>query len=497
MVISERSDTPATSPHALGGDRHLCLFYDHDPAEQMPVLAPFIRDGLSEGARCIYVADDQSTGEFSAALAAYGVDVRRETERGALLLWSRAEWRQPGELDSARKSAQVRAAIDDALAAGFRGVRFGVEMTWTLEPDIDAERLRHWESTINTIFTPDVPARIICQYNRSRLAPAALHAALSSHPLAVVGSETYANPFYDAPLVLEGSAPPVDDDAAAAGWKISRLRWLRAYERERQRRVRAEAALAVAQAQRRRAEELIEAATSATSEIRDAYAVADDFVSLVSHELRTPIATVLGNAKLLRARAHLLDEASLEQSLDDMVTEGERLVRIVDNMFLLARAGRGLQPQVEPIDVGRTVERAVREFRKRARHRVTTECPPGTYALAEASYVEQVMLNLLSNAQKYSPESHVVHVTVAATDAEVEVAVTDGGGGVEPDDLEAVFKPFFRGEDAARRAGGMGIGLTACKRLVEAMHGSIRAETTRGGGARFVFTLPALEAAPE
>ena len=65
-------------------------------------------------------------------------------------------------------------------AAGFPAVRFAVEMTWTLGPDINAARLRHWEATINTIFTPDVPARIICQYSRKRLAPEAIEAGLAT-----------------------------------------------------------------------------------------------------------------------------------------------------------------------------------------------------------------------------------------------------------------------------------------------------------------------------
>lgn len=75
------------------------------------------------------------------------VDVESEINRGALKLWTRKEWRQPGRLDSQKKSGQVQRLIDDALKGGVSGIRFAVEMTWTLSPDIDAERLKHWEAT--------------------------------------------------------------------------------------------------------------------------------------------------------------------------------------------------------------------------------------------------------------------------------------------------------------------------------------------------------------
>jgi hypothetical protein len=181
---------------------HLCLFYDEDPHEQLPVVLPFISQGLSSGERCVYVADDLTVFQLHQALAGAGVDAVTEMARGALLLLTRADWRQPGELCSDSKAQQVRGMIESALDAGFTGVRFGIEMTWTLGPTIDAAALRHWEATINTIFTPELPARIICQYSRWRLTSGALHAGLVTHPQAVVGNGLYANPFYGGPAIL-------------------------------------------------------------------------------------------------------------------------------------------------------------------------------------------------------------------------------------------------------------------------------------------------------
>src|SRR5919106_5520995 len=157
---------------------HLCLFYDSDPAEQMPALIPFIEDGLSKGEQFIYIADDQTVDELANRLERSGVDVGKESDRGALKLWTRREWRQPGELSSAKKLQQVSQFIDDAFRAGFKGIRFAVEMTWILGPDISADRLEHWEATLNTLFVPEFPGRIVCQYNRSRLDADVMMAAL-------------------------------------------------------------------------------------------------------------------------------------------------------------------------------------------------------------------------------------------------------------------------------------------------------------------------------
>jgi len=133
---------------------HLCLFYEKEAAEQMPALVPFIQDGLSQNEQCIYVADDQTVDELAGRLTQSGVNVARESQRGHLKLWTRGEWRQPGELSSEKKSQQIREVMKQAAAAGFMGIRFAVEMTWVLGPDISASQLEHWEATLNTIFVP-------------------------------------------------------------------------------------------------------------------------------------------------------------------------------------------------------------------------------------------------------------------------------------------------------------------------------------------------------
>jgi two-component system, LuxR family, sensor kinase FixL len=244
---------------------HLCLFYEKDPIEQMPALIPFIQDGLLKGEQCIYIAADQTIDALTRHLEDGGVNVGKESAQGRLNLWTRKEWRQPGNLDSRRKSLQVRQFIADASRAGFQGIRFAVEMTWTLGPDIEASQLEHWEASINTLFEPDFPGRIICQYNRSRLSPDALLAAMYTHPQLVLGNDVYSNIFYQAPLILNGNGDDRNGNGerhsvvAQVEWMISQLKRARAAELAHHQLLEARIALAEAEqrCERTRAEETL------------------------------------------------------------------------------------------------------------------------------------------------------------------------------------------------------------------------------------------------
>ena len=228
----------------------------------MPALVPFIREGLARNEQFIYIADDQTVEELSNRLEEHAIDVATETRCGRLKLYTRKEWRQPGTLDSNRKAQQVRQYIAEAARAGFKGIRFAVEMTWTLGPEIDASLLEHWEATINTLFEPSFPGRIICQYNRSRLSPEALIAALHTHPDAVLGTAVYPNPFYQAPFILNGHengngnghARNGKVSAARVDWMIAQLERARTAEMTGHALCQERAARLEAEAARKRAE---------------------------------------------------------------------------------------------------------------------------------------------------------------------------------------------------------------------------------------------------
>jgi signal transduction histidine kinase len=274
---------------------HLCLIYEGDPAEQMPALLPYIKQTLESAEQFVYVADDQTVDELRTCLAGAGIDVAAAESSSALLLWTRNEWRQPGDLESERKAAQVRAILRDGLDRGFKGVNFAVEMTWTLGPDIDVEKLRYWEAFINTVFTPETAGRIVCQYSRKRLPPEVVRSALSTHPTAIIDQRVCMNPYYEAPLIIGGAGAdgvPADpgSEAARLDWMLARVQLAHALEEERAQRIRAEAALD----ETRRSEQRVEALLHEVQEQADLLATLHHIskVALAELDLRKAVQAV-------------------------------------------------------------------------------------------------------------------------------------------------------------------------------------------------------------
>lgn len=230
-------------------------------------------------------------------------------------------------------------------------------------------------------------------------------------------------------------------------------------------------------------------------ELRVANAAKDEFLGLVSHELKTPITTILGNAMVLRLRADKIDAESRDTALRDMSTEAERLHYIIDNLLVLARLERGQEIVAEPLLISRIVEKLVgehkhhfplREIRVQAEERMA---PAG----GEPVYVEQVLRNLLSNAEKYSPSDNLIDVVIRQEKGELLVSVIDGGAGFSDEEIEQVFAPFYRSPRIAATIGGVGIGLSVCKRLIEAQGGRVWARRTTDGGAEVGFSLPMVD----
>jgi signal transduction histidine kinase len=480
---------------SLNRGDHLCLVYEDDPLEQMPALLPYFQQGLQANEQCIYVADDLQLSQLQSLFEGFGIDTETRMREGSLLLWTREEWRQPGELDSAKKAAQVRELIANALAAGFDGIRFGIEMTWTLGPDVDAGRLRHWEATINTIFTPEVPGRIICQYSRRRLSPSTIEAALSTHPIAIVGPSVTPNPFYDAPGILaRGKATGEEKAGLRADWMLSQLRWVRAFQQEREQRIRAEAALKEAEASKERIEELYRASQALTEELKAVNAGKDEFLGLVSHELRTPTTTIYGGLRLLETRRGQLPAETVDELIETASEEAARLVRLIENLLTLARLQLGQEIDLELLSLNVLVADAVKKFTAANAHRPVNlvlgdSLPP---VMASAPYVEQIIANLLSNADKYSAAGAQVDVTASIAEDKVQVIVRDRGPGVAPGEEERIFEGFYRSERTATIASGQGLGLTVCRRLIEALGGQTWAANHPDGGLEVRFSLPAV-----
>jgi signal transduction histidine kinase len=220
------------------------------------------------------------------------------------------------------------------------------------------------------------------------------------------------------------------------------------------------------------------------SSLQDAYQKVEhtlqmqrDFVADVSHELRTPLTTLRGNLGLLGR-----DIPSEERNdiLCDMVDESDRLIRLVNDLLLLARADAGRSLANEPIEIQPLIEDTARQMRLLDPARqIRLDIPAGLKIIGDRDAFKQVMMILLDNAIKHSDGG--IDVQAHLVDGGVEIRVRDYGEGVAPDVLPHIFDRFYRGEDRANLP-GFGLGLSIAKALVEAMGGEISIESELGKG---------------
>jgi two-component system sensor histidine kinase KdpD len=249
---------------------------------------------------------------------------------------------------------------------------------------------------------------------------------------------------------------------------------------------------AVAFERLRLAEEARSAALRArTEEMRSA------LLSTVSHDLRTPLAVVTGAATTLRDDASI-DPATRGSLVETICDEAERLERIVRNLLDMTRVQAGaLQVKREwvPLEeiIGSARARLARQLGTRP---LVVSLPPTmTLVAVDPLLFEQVLLNLLDNALKYTPAGSPIDLLVREVDGGLELEVADRGAGIDPTEGERVFEKFYRG---ARSGGsGAGLGLAVSRGIVEAHGGRIAAYNRAGGGARFVVSLPVAEAPPQ
>lgn len=238
--------------------------------------------------------------------------------------------------------------------------------------------------------------------------------------------------------------------------------------------------------------QLYESLQVAADDLRHANAAKDEFLGLVSHELKTPITMILGNAEVLERRLDELDSASRSAALLDIHGEATRLHRIIENLLVLARLEQGVFVDREPMLVRRVVDAVVKDHRRSfpTRRFTFTWLMPSTPVLGSEQYLEQILRNLLSNAEKYSPAAAPIEIVGSRNTNELIVRVLDRGPGVSDDEVDQIFTPFYRSPATATLAHGVGIGLTVCRRLIEAQGGRIWAARRSDGGSEFGFSLP-------
>lgn len=212
----------------------------------------------------------------------------------------------------------------------------------------------------------------------------------------------------------------------------------------------------------------------------------------VSHDLRTPLVTIIGAAGSLAETD--LPPSARKDLAENIREEGERLDRYVQNLLDMTRLGHGaLTPRLAPLDLAELVGSARQRMRGVLRaHVLNVDLPPDLPLVrADGVLLEQVLVNILDNAAKYAPAGTEILISGQATGPCLELAIVDHGPGISAADQTRVFDMFYRVAGGDRQRAGTGLGLAICKGLVEAMGGTIRAESgwPDGSGTRIVLAL--------
>jgi two-component system, OmpR family, phosphate regulon sensor histidine kinase PhoR len=229
------------------------------------------------------------------------------------------------------------------------------------------------------------------------------------------------------------------------------------------------------------------------TEFRRTEAVRRDFVANVSHDLRTPIASLKALVETLLDGA-LEDPSVAREFLSRMEVEVDDLVRLVEELLQLSRVEAGqIELRIVAGNVGDVIRRVAERLRAQAslkeieiRVDVPEDLPLADF---DPERVEQVLVNLVHNAIKFTPQRGVTAIAATSSEREIVVAVEDSGQGLDPQDVERVFERFYKA-DRSRAAAGSGLGLAIAKHMIQLHGGRIWVENDFGRGATFKFSLP-------
>jgi signal transduction histidine kinase len=231
---------------------------------------------------------------------------------------------------------------------------------------------------------------------------------------------------------------------------------------------------------------LAESVNRMAGQLRELEAARTRFIGEISHDLRTPLTAIKG---LL---VNLIDEAGPGErsSLEIAERETDRLIRLVNQLLDYSRwQGGQLVLDLRPTDIGAVARDAVGLSEGRARHRniaLSAEIPPDLPSVsADPDRLQRVILNLLDNGIKFTPSGGQVTLSITQGNGVLDVSVRDTGRGMNDEERERAFEPYYRSED-----GGAGLGLAIARAIVEAHGGAMGLESGEGQGCRVWFTLP-------
>lgn len=474
--------------------RHKCLIYDGHPSEQLPVIVPLIINGLRENRRCLYLGPPEMLQMVDSALAAKGVNITKETRRGALVFSSDRSHLRNG-FDPYSMIGMLTDFIDDAVRDGFQGLCATGDMMWELGTEKNFDLLLEYEALLEQVFR-EKPLSGICQYHRKTVPGHAIRDALLAHRSVYLGNELNDdNLFYIPPeLLLENS--PLHDRHGE--WMCQQITRILNAERKRDM---ALAALSKSEAQQRRlAEELAvlnqgleKRVRERTIELESVNKELEAFSYSVSHDLRAPLRHISSYSQILKEDFSAVLDQEGRELLDRILKGCGHMNELIEGMLTLARFAKQ-ELSHEPVDLGAFAQASAEDLQKSDPNRqVELVIHKELRTVGDPHLLRAVIDNLLGNAWKFTAKREGARIEVGMAgrkDGRSTFFVADNGAGFDMQYSQKLFGVFQR-LHAQGEFPGTGIGLATVQRIIARHGGRIWAKASPGEGATFFFTLAA------
>ncbi|MDT5293287.1 MAG: hypothetical protein QOJ76_167 [Acidobacteriota bacterium] len=486
LAVGERA--PRFDWDGWGEGEHFVQFYETDNF-LLDSLGGFVGMGLAEGDACIVVATQAHRAGLDERLPSHGPDLSAARERGQYVSLDAAETLSKLMLDGSPEPgrfAEVVGGIIERAAVGRRRVRIFGEMVALLWAEGNCDAALRLEALWNDLGKTR-PFLLFCAY-----------------PLKDFGGESHAGPLghvcgAHSRVIPAESYTALTDSDERLRVIIELQQKARSLEAEIAERKEAEAALRALKEELERKvverEQLLAREQSARAEAEQANRLKDEFLATVSHELRTPLTAIMGWTHMLRNAG--LDESTATHALETIERNARSQAQLIEDLLDVSRVITGkLRLDIGRVDAASIVNEAIDSVQLAAEAKgiqleVTLD-PSARHVFGDAARLQQVVWNLLSNAIKFTPVGGRVGVCLKRTGSDVQISVSDTGGGIGADFLPFIFDRFRQADGTTtRRHGGLGLGLSIVRHLVELHGGTVEAESPgEGRGATFTVSLP-------
>ena len=476
---------PRADWSAMGEQEHFVQFYETDTF-LLDSLKGFIGAGLNAGDGCIVVSTQANREGLDERLRAHGVDVERARAAGQYVTLDAGDTLSKFIVDGSPEPLRFADTIGGVItrvSEGRQRVRiFGdmVALLWADGNRAAAVRLEELWNGLQEIH----PFSLFCAYPMRGFGGEGLDGPLgevcSAHAR-VIPAESYTS--------LAGD----EERLRAITLLQQKARTLEAEIAERKRLHRQ------LQAELAERDRLLARAQAARAEAEKANRLKDEFLATLSHELRTPLTSVLGWATMLRTSR--LDEKTSARALEIIERNAKAQAKIVEDVLDVSRIITGkLRLDVRPLELGPVIQSAVDIMHptakaKGVRIRATIDPSAGLVA-GDPARVQQVIWNLLSNSVKFTPKGGSISVQLLRAGSHVRVVVRDTGQGIAAEFLPYVFDRFRQADmTTTRQQGGLGLGLSIVRHLVELHGGQVSAKSAgEGRGSTFTIDFPLMDA---